>query len=179
MVNDNKIRIAGVIDGSIVDGNGMRFVIFCQGCIHNCKNCFNKDTHDFDGGKDVDFEMLVNRIMKNPLLSGVTFSGGDPMEQADKCALLARKIKDIQDMKLDIWAFTGYTYEYIIENLDNHVGWSDFIKHIDFLVDGKFEEKHKDLTLRFRGSSNQRVINVQQSLLKGQTVVLNLEESNN
>ena len=102
------------------------------------------------------------------MLEGITFSGGDPWEQADKFAYMAKKFKDLG---LNIWSYTGYTYEYILENLDKRPGWREFINNIDVLVDGKFEEDKKDDNLVYRGSSNQRIIDVKQSLINNDVIL--------
>jgi anaerobic ribonucleoside-triphosphate reductase activating protein len=168
----DKIRIAGIINDSIVDGPGIRFVIFCQGCIHNCENCFNAETHSFEGGNEIESKEIIEQIVKNPLISGITFSGGDPMEQADKCSWIANEVKKLG---LNVWAYTGYTFEYILDNMNKRKGWYDFIKNIDILVDGKYEEKNRNLLLAFRGSSNQRIIDVQKGLLTGNIIVCDFD----
>jgi anaerobic ribonucleoside-triphosphate reductase activating protein len=104
---------------------------------------------------------IINDIKRNPLLSGVTFSGGDPWEQADEFAFIAKAVKSIG---LNVWCYTGYTFEYILENQHKRKGWSELLNYIDVLVDGKFEKDKVDSGLKFRGSRNQRIINVQESL---------------
>ena len=108
------IRIAGVYRESIVDGPGIRFSIFSQGCRHNCEGCHNPETHDFKGGYDCDIDKIVEEILKNPLLDGVTFTGGDPMFQTEGFYLLAKKIKEKRN-DLNILIYTGYTYEELLE----------------------------------------------------------------
>jgi anaerobic ribonucleoside-triphosphate reductase activating protein len=166
---EKTIRLSGIAYESLVNGPGMRRVFFAQGCTHNCKGCFNPDTHDFNGGEERDIDELISDTLKNPILRGVTFSGGDPFEQADKFAYMAKSFKD---NGLNVWSYTGYTYEQIIENKDNRKGWSELLNSIDVLVDGRFEKDKKDDKLRFRGSSNQRIIDVQQSLQKGEVIIL-------
>lgn len=158
---DNSIRLADIIPESIVDGPGIRYVLFSQGCKHNCKGCFNPQTHPFNGGRLYDIDDIINEIKKNPLLKGVTFSGGDPFEQADKFSLIA---KELHNLELDVWSYTGYTFEYIVANIGKNQNWHNLLANIDVLVDGKFEEDKKNILLRFRGSSNQRIIDVQKSL---------------
>ena len=157
----NKIRLAGIAYESLVNGPGMRRVIFSQGCKHNCLGCFNEDTHDFLGGEERDIELLIDDLKNNPMINGVTFSGGDPFEQADKFAYMAKKIKELG---LNIWCYTGYTFEYILENLNKREGWEELLNNIDVLVDGKFEISKKIDGLKFKGSTNQRIIDVNQSL---------------
>ncbi len=166
MEKEKLVRLSGVLHESLVNGPGIRRVLFSQGCIHNCKNCFNPDTHPFEGGKLVDMDKLIIDIVNNPLLTGVTFSGGDPLEQADKFAYMAKKIKATG---LNIWCYTGYTFEYILEHQSERNGWSDLINSIDVLVDGKYEDDKKDDYIKYRGSSNQRIIDVNYSL-KSKTI---------
>lgn len=161
---EKTIRLSGIAYESLVNGPGIRRVFFAQGCKHNCKGCFNLDTHDFCGGEERDIELLIKDTLDNPILSGVTFSGGDPWEQADKFAYMAKTFKE---NGLNIWSYTGYTYEYILENKDTRLGWNELLNNIDILVDGKFEEDKQQDGLRFRGSVNQRIIDIRESLKKG------------
>lgn len=165
----NSIRLAQIIPESIVDGPGIRYVLFSQGCKHNCKGCFNQQTHSFEGGKLYNINDIITEIKKNPLLRGVTFSGGDPFEQAEKFSKLA---KELHILGLDIWSYTGYTFEHLISNVDKSNSWHDLLTNIDVLVDGRFEEDKKNILLKFRGSSNQRIINVPKSLNQGCVVRL-------
>ncbi|ETJ99150.1 4Fe-4S single cluster domain protein [Eubacterium nodatum ATCC 33099] len=172
------LRLAGVVRESIVDGPGLRFAIFCQGCPHNCPKCHNQDTHDFSGGYDCDIQKIVNAIEENPLLSGVTFSGGEPSHQPVAFLEIAKKVKS---RGLNIWMYSGYTLEELlsranstISDLDNmnenssqtsekneeQVALKGLLSLIDVLVDGKFINELKDLTLPFRGSKNQRLIDM-------------------
>lgn len=158
---DRIIRLSGIAYESLVNGPGMRRVFFSQGCRHNCEGCFNPDTHSFSGGEDRNMDELIEDVLKNPIIKGVTFSGGDPFERAEKFAYMAKKFKEAN---LNIWSYTGYTFEYIINNLDKILGWRDLLNNIDVLVDGKFEKDMMEDGLRFRGSSNQRIIDVRKTL---------------
>lgn len=149
-----KIRLAGVIESSINNGDGIRKVIFAQGCKHNCKGCFNPETHDFDGGYLCNTDKIIQRINEDYMIDGVTFSGGDPFEQASAFAEIAKNI----NKNLTIWCYTGYIYEYLIKHKNEHEGWEELLNNINVLVDGKFEEDKKDRNLKYRGSSNQRII---------------------
>lgn len=165
----NKVRLAGIIYESLVNGPGMRRVFFAQGCKHNCKGCHNEDSHDFNGGEEMDIDELIEDVKDNPILRGVTFSGGDPFEQADKFAYMAKKIKELG---LNIWCYSGYTFEEIIDNSKHSEQWTDLINNIDVLIDGRFEiDKMRD-GLKFRGSTNQRIIDVKESLAIGSIVTL-------
>ncbi|MCM8710692.1 anaerobic ribonucleoside-triphosphate reductase activating protein [Clostridium sp. SYSU_GA19001] len=170
---DKKIRLAGILQESLVNGPGIRRVIFAQGCPHNCKNCFSPHTHSYDKGELMDMDIIIEDIRRNPLLKGVTFSGGEPWEQADKFSYIAKAVKA---MGLSVWCYTGYTFEYILQHHNKKRGWSELLKYVDVLVDGKFEEDKKDSALRFRGSANQRIIDVKSSIEVMGAVALDLDK---
>lgn len=163
------IRLSGIAYESLVNGPGMRRVFFCQGCKHDCEGCFNQDTHNFDGGEDRDMDELIQDVENNPILKGITFSGGDPFERAEEVSYMAKAFKKMQ---LNIWCYTGYTYEYINENIEFRKGWKELINNIDVLVDGRFEKDKKESGLRFKGSSNQRIIDVKESLKNNKIVLI-------
>lgn len=167
MNNEKYVRLSGIIYESMVNGNGIRRVLFAQGCKHNCKGCFNPETHPLDGGELVDMNELVEDVISNPMLTGVTFSGGDPFEQAEKFAYMAEKIRNSGK---NIWCYTGYTFEYIIRNFKIREGWEELIYNIDVLIDGKFDIQKSDKKIKYRGSTNQRVVDVKNSLCKGKVV---------
>lgn len=166
---EKTIRLSGIAYESLVNGPGMRRVFFAQGCKHNCKSCFNPDTHDFYGGEEKNLDELIEDTLDNPILRGVTFSGGDPWEQADKFAYMAKAFKE---KGLNIWSYTGYTYEHIIEHKDEYEGWNDLINNIDVLVDGKFEDDKQQDGLKFRGSTNQRIIDVKESIRLNKVITI-------
>ena len=166
---DKNIRLSGIAYESLVNGPGMRRVFFAQGCRHNCKGCFNPDTHDFNGGEIRNMDELIESVLDNPMLRGVTFSGGDPLEQADKFSYMAKVFKN---KGLNIWCYTGYTYEYILEHRDKNNGWNELLRSIDVLVDGKFQEENMQEGLKFRGSNNQRIIDIKESLNQGNIVTI-------
>ncbi|KDR94932.1 anaerobic ribonucleoside-triphosphate reductase activating protein [Peptoclostridium litorale DSM 5388] len=158
-----KIRLsAPVTIDSIVDGEGVRAVIWTQGCIHNCSGCHNPRTHSFDGGYDEDVRSIVDTLEKLKIHKGITLSGGDPFEQPLPLVYICREAKKLG---MDVWAYTGYTFEQLTdeENI-MYREWIQLLKEVDILVDGKFEQEKKDLLLRFRGSSNQRILDVKKSL---------------
>lgn len=171
MLEDKKIRLAAILKESLVNGPGLRRVLFSQGCPHNCKGCFSPHTHSYTDGVLINMDDIIEDIRKNPLLKGVTFSGGEPFEQADKFAYIAKEVKK---MGLNIWCYTGYTFEYILENQHKRKGWSELLKYIDVLVDGKFEEDKKEEGLKFRGSSNQRIIDIKESIESLEVVALDI-----
>lgn len=165
-----KIRIAGIAGESIVDGPGFRYAVFVQGCKHNCKGCHNPETHDLDGGRIDDTDRIYEEIIKDPLLDGVTFSGGDPFCQCRPLAELAKKIKAYENCKLNIVCYTGYTFEQLLAMSADTEGCADLLRQIDYLVDGPFVLEKRSLELRFRGSSNQRFLDVKSSLEEGRAV---------
>jgi anaerobic ribonucleoside-triphosphate reductase activating protein len=166
---EKNIRLSGIAYESLVNGPGMRRVFFAQGCRHNCRGCFNPDTHDFNGGELRNIKKLIEDVLDNPMLSGVTFSGGDPWEQAEEFAYMAEVFRK---NNLNIWCYTGYTFEYILEHKKERNGWQELLTNIDVLVDGKFDINKKDENLKYRGSSNQRIIDVKKSLESGMVVTI-------
>ena len=161
------VRIAGVVKESIVDGDGLRLTVFTQGCPHRCPGCHNPGTHDFDGGYDCDIDNILKEIDKNPLLKGVTFSGGEPLCRAGELLPLARGIRS---RGKDIWCYSGYTFAELLEMASRDPDLSALLELIDVLVDGPFLQAEKDLTLRFRGSRNQQVLDLPRSLAAGEAV---------
>lgn len=153
-----NIRIAGMVNDSIVDGAGLRFTVFTQGCPHHCAGCHNPQTHDFSAGKDIDTDEIIQTFRKNPLLDGITLSGGEPFCQSEACLRLA---KAAHAAGLNVWAYSGYTFE---ELLAGKAEWKRLLEEVDVLVDGPFLLEKRTLECRFRGSSNQRLIDVQASL---------------
>ncbi|MEH7108862.1 anaerobic ribonucleoside-triphosphate reductase activating protein [Bacillus sp. JJ1764] len=156
------MRVLDIVHDSIVDGRGLRTVIFFAGCPHLCQGCHNPESWNIEGGTEWSEAEIFQEVMKNEL-TDITFSGGEPFLQAREIAVLARKLK--QEGK-NIWCFTGYRYEELIQEPD-HVS---LLEQIDILVDGRFELKKRDLTLRYKGSSNQRIINVPKSLKSGEII---------
>lgn len=166
-----QIRLAGVIRESIVDGPGIRFVVFTQGCNHHCPGCQNPDTHDPAGGYAGDTDRLWEAFKQNPMLAGMTFSGGDPFLQAEPLTHLA---KQVHAMGKNIITYTGYTYEYLITHFEEHPFWRELLMQTDILIDGPYIESQRSLTLHFRGSSNQRAIDPKASLASGRIVEVEL-----
>lgn len=158
-----NIRLAGICEDSIVDGPGFRCTIFVQGCPHHCEGCHNPQTHDFFGGYITSTDEILKSIEENPLLDGVTFSGGEPFCQAKQLAYLGNQIKSL-NLNLDIIVYTGFTFEYLLKNANQDNGYLELLKVADMLIDGKFEMDKQSYDLVFRGSSNQRFIDCQKSL---------------
>ncbi|MDE5945732.1 MAG: anaerobic ribonucleoside-triphosphate reductase activating protein [Oscillospiraceae bacterium] len=165
-----SLKIAGTVNDSIVDGPGFRFTVFVQGCPHRCKGCHNPQTHDFDGGRYIESEEIISKVKSNPLLDGVTFSGGEPFCQAEELSKLASEIKKLG---MNIITYTGYDFEYLYENRSKN-GFGKLLEVTDILIDGKFIEELKDWKIKFRGSSNQRFLDCKNSLDGGYAVEINL-----
>ena len=154
-----EIRIFGTVEDSIVDGPGIRLTIFTQGCPHHCPGCHNPQTHDPNGGSWGDTEDIITAMAENPLLDGITLSGGDPFMQPKECTELA---KGAHQHGLNVWTYTGYTWEALFtENDPDKIA---LLKESDVLIDGPFLLAERSLELKFKGSRNQRIIDVKKSL---------------
>ena len=162
-----KLKVAGIDDDSVVDGDGCRLTVFVQGCPRRCRNCQNPAAQPFDGGEVVDTQQIVDRIRDNPLLNGVTFSGGEPFCQ---CAPLAEIADAVHAMGLDVWSYTGNTYEELAASADGDV--KRLLDAVDVLVDGEYRDELRDLSLKFRGSKNQRVIDMNKTRATQSQIVL-------
>ena len=156
------IRIFGTVNDSIVDGPGYRYAIFTQGCPHACPGCHNPQTHAFDGGRVVDTDALIAQFSANPLLDGITLTGGDPLCQPAACLELAQAA---HARGLTVWAYTGYTWEALLE--ENDPDRMALLREVDVLVDGPFLLGQRSLALQFCGSKNQRLICVPPTLATG------------
>lgn len=161
------IRIAGLVDDSIVDGPGFRLAIFTQGCPHDCPGCHNPDTHSFDGGKMDTTEHIISMMEDNVLLDGITLTGGDPFCQPLPCSVIAEAAKKDG---LNVWAYSGWTFEQLLGKAQEDADVKRMLASVDVLVDGPFILAKRTLELRFRGSSNQRLIDVPASLASGQVI---------
>jgi len=150
------MRIHNTVQDSIVDGPGLRYVVFTQGCPHNCPGCHNPETHDPDGGREVPVEELIEDMRRNPLTDGLTLSGGEPFLQIDDCVKLA---KAAHAKGLNVWCYSGWT----LEELKEMPQAAPLLEEIDVLVDGAYVESQRSLSLPWRGSANQRVIALKQT----------------
>lgn len=160
----DRVRVAGRVAESIVDGPGLRYVLFTQGCPHHCPGCHNPDTHDFAGGTPVSVRDILADIRRNPLLRGVTFSGGEPFCQSEALVPLAAALKSLG---YHLMAYTGYVWE----DLARDTAAARLLPFLDVLVDGPFVEARRSLELRFRGSANQRILDVPAGLSAGRPVL--------
>ena len=161
-----RISLSGVTGDSIVDGPGLRLTIFTQGCLHHCPGCHNPQTHGPEGGSWADTEDILAAAAENPLLDGITLSGGDPFLQPVPCLALAEGAHKIG---LNVWTYTGYTWEALWE--ENAPEKIALLKETDVLVDGPFLLAERSLELRFCGSRNQRLIDVKKSLAEDKVVL--------
>lgn len=161
-----KIRLAADLqEDSIVDGEGIRTVVWTQGCPHQCKGCHNSMTHDFNGGEEVEVLDVIERLKELKGQDGITLSGGDPVCQSDACYYIA---KEAHELGMNVWCYTGYTYEKMLLNPK----MKKLLSEIDVLVDGKFVLEEKSLDLYFKGSRNQRIIDVKKSLEEEKVVLI-------
>lgn len=160
------MRIAGTVQDSIVDGPGFRFTVFTQGCSHHCPGCHNPQTHDTSGGTEHTVEELLERMRSNPLTDGLTLSGGEPFEQPEECLLLAQ---GAHESGLNVWSYTGYLFEFLRDQ--GTEAQKALLRELDVLVDGPFLLEQRTLSLPWRGSRNQRVIDVPKSLENGDVVL--------
>ena len=161
------LRISGIAEDSIVDGPGLRFVVFTQGCPHRCPGCHNPQTHDFSAGTLVDTDELLRRYRRNPLLQGITLSGGEPFSQPAPLAELCEELK--QD-DVPVMIYSGYTYEELLARAEADPDTARLLALCDILVDGRFELATRSLMLKFRGSKNQRIIDLPASRRSGHIV---------
>lgn len=161
------MRLAGFYDNSCTNGEGWRSVIFVSGCPHKCEGCHNPQTWDYEKGEKVDnIDYYIDRILKNKnLIDGLTISGGEPFQERNISALL-RLVKEIKKNNLNIWCYTGYSFEYLKE----HKSFKILLREIDVLIDGKFDKNQFCPNLKFKGSKNQRILNVKESLIKNDII---------
>ena len=152
-----ELNIAGIVDDSIVDGDGCRLTVFVQGCRCRCHGCQNPETQPMEGGRRIDTADILAKVKANPLLAGVTFSGGEPFLQPAPLAALAW---DVHALGLDVWSYSGFTLDELLARAEKDKATAALLNEIDVLVDGPYEEAERDLTLHFRGSRNQRVIDM-------------------
>ena len=165
------IKLAGIVPESYVDGPGIRFTIFVQGCPHHCEGCHNPETHDFEAGRTADTERIYGKIKQFPLVKGVTFSGGEPFCQPEPLAELAEKLKTDG---YHIMSYSGWTFEQLLSKSEKEPQVKRLLSRLDILVDGRFVLAERSLEIKFRGSRNQRLIDVPKSLEAGKAVTVEL-----
>lgn len=162
-----KLNLSGFVKESIVDGPGIRMTIFTQGCPHHCKGCHNPETWAFEQKYTGDIDKIISLALKDPLLQGLTFSGGEPFCQAEPLAELAKRC---HENGLNIMCYTGYVFEDLVAGFNEHPEWKALLEECDYLVDGPFILEEKSLMFKFRGSKNQRFLDVKKSLALGKAV---------
>lgn len=165
-----KIRLYGTVNDSIVDGPGLRYVVFTQGCPHHCPGCHNPESHDLTGGYLEDIQRLLDEIDQNALLDGITISGGEPFEQAQP---LIEFVKEVKKRGLHVMIYSGYTFEEILLKGKKE---KELLSLCDTLVDGRFINHLRSLSLRYKGSSNQRIIDIASSLKKDKIILQNVNK---
>ena len=158
------LRIAGAVQESIVDGPGFLYVIFTQGCKFHCKGCHNAQSWDLNGGMEVKMPVLYEEMRSDPLIEGVTFSGGEPFLQPEPLTIFAKIVKE---QGYSLWAYTGFTFDQLLSDHKRRV----LLELLDVVVDGPFVLSKKSMQIDFRGSTNQRIIDVHQSLKKGKVIL--------
>ncbi len=166
-----ELRISGIVRESIVDGPGVRFTVFTQGCPHHCPGCHNPATHSYEGGKLVSIDRIIKEFTKNPYLTGMTISGGEPMEQVPAVLELVEKVTDLGK---DVVIFSGYTFEQLLERAAKEPQIVSLLKRTRILVDGPFLLAQRDLTLLMAGSRNQRILDATASIEQGTAVLYEL-----
>ncbi len=160
------VNLAGIVTDSIVDGPGLRTTLFAQGCPHHCPGCHNPETWDFSGGTELDTDAVVEIVRSSPLSRGVTFSGGEPFVQAAGFGEIAVALKKLG---YEVASYSGYTFEELLCGTPDQRA---LLEKLDVLIDGPFLMAEKSLEVAFRGSRNQRILNVPESLKKGEAVVI-------
>lgn len=158
------LELSGIVSDSIVDGPGIRTAIFAQGCPHHCPGCHNPETWEFGCGTLIPAESVVEIVQSNPLCRGVTFSGGEPFAQAAEFAELAALLKE---KGYEVASYSGYTFEELLKGTEDQ---KLLLGTIDILIDGRFVQAQKSLEIAFRGSRNQRILDVRKSLAEGKAV---------
>ena len=158
------LDLSGIVSDSIVDGPGIRTTIFCQGCPHHCPGCHNPETWEFGTGTKMQAQQLLSIVTQNPLCKGVTFSGGEPFAQAAEFAELAHLLKE---KGYEVASYTGYTFEQLLDGTDDQ---KHLLGAIDILIDGPFLLDQKSLEVPFRGSRNQRILDVRRSIMEGKAI---------
>ncbi len=162
-----KINLSGIALESIVDGPGIRFVIFTQGCPHHCPGCHNPETHDFNGGTIYELDYIIDEFKKHPFMSGLTMSGGEPFSQPKEVLTIIKEFKKLYPQK-NIMIYTGYLFEQLLGMNNSDI--NEILSLTDYLVDGPFILNKRDISLKFKGSSNQRIIDLKQTFINNQVV---------
>ena len=161
------MRIAGLVQDSIVDGPGLRFVVFTQGCDLSCEGCQNPDARDMTGGTEISVDEIITEMTGNPLTDGLTLSGGEPFAQAADCAGISAAARE---RGLNVWVYSGYSFEELSARAENEPDVKELLESADVLVDGRFRLEERTLSLKWRGSRNQRLLDVKKSMETGKAI---------
>lgn len=162
-----KIRLSGIYKNSIVDGPGIRYAIYTQGCQHQCPGCHNPGTHDIQGGYFNETTDVINDVLKYPLIKGITISGGEPFLQIEAVLEITNNFYRHKDIMI----YTGFDYDFLLEKAKKDEMLDQLLHTVDYIVDGKFIQALRDLSLTYRGSSNQRIIDVKQTRIKKEIIL--------
>lgn len=162
-----KIRLSGIYKNSIVDGPGIRYAIYTQGCQHQCPGCHNPGTHDIQGGYFNETTDVINDVLKYPLIKGITISGGEPFLQIEAVLEITNTFYGHKDIMI----YTGFDYDFLLEKAKKDEKLDQLLHTVDYIVDGKFIQALRDLSLTYRGSSNQRIIDVKQTRIKKEIIL--------
>lgn len=149
------MKLSGIVNDSIVDGDGIRMTVFTQGCPHRCEGCHNPETWTFEGGKETSVTELLELYKKNPLLDGITLSGGEPLVP-ERYKEILELVKGVKALGGNVWCYTGFLYENLVA-MHNEI-LDEILKNIDVLVDGPFILAQRNLSIKYRGSTNQRLL---------------------
>lgn len=165
-----KVRVAGIVNDSIVDGEGIRLTIFFQGCPHRCKGCHNPQTWEENGGYEIDTEEIIRMMDENPLLDGITLSGGEPLYGQNKKKAALELAKAAHERNLSVWCYTGWEWETLksLTEFYPYGATKPLLEEIDVLIDGRFIEEQKTLDLPWRGSKNQRLLYLYKGEIDGE-----------
>ena len=165
-----KVRLAAELQpDSIVDGDGVRTVVWFQGCSHNCLGCHNPQSHDFNGGFEIDIEDIYKEIDSLKYQNGLTLSGGDPFFQPEAALEITKYAKS---KGYNVWSYTGFTYENLLKISNDNPVIKELLDNLDVLIDGKFELDKKSFNCKYRGSTNQRIIDLNRTREKGELILL-------
>lgn len=169
------MNYATIKNCDVANGSGVRISLFVSGCTHHCKNCFNEEAWDFNYGEEFTQNTIneITELLEPSYIKGLSLLGGEPLEPQNQLGILPllRKVKEVYPTK-DIWCYSGYTFEYIQSKMVDTLPYTkELLSYIDVLVDGKFVEELKNPMLQFRGSSNQRLINLPKTLQEN-TIIL-------
>lgn len=168
-MRDDTVNVLDITVDDIANGIGIRSAVFLAGCRWQCQGCWSPQSWDFNAGKEMTIDEIAEKVCSNPLLEGLTLTGGDPFYNPEKALMIIKKVKEKRP-DINVWCWTGFTFEALQKLNDSNIR-KKLLQHCDIIVDGKFILAQRDLTLRWKGSANQRVIDVQKSLKENKVVI--------